>query len=59
MGVLDSTWKSKWMQHYAACLNNQEIYKIALPGSHATGSSNFETDFEDYIATTTTTEVTA
>lgn len=49
MGTLSSTWKSQWMQKYAACLNDQEIYKIAYPGSHDTGSSDFNTNFEDYV----------
>ena len=36
-----STWKSQWMEKYAACLNDQTIYQIAYPGSHDTGSSDF------------------
>ena len=59
MGTQSSTWKSKWMELYAACLNDQEIYKIAFPGSHDTGSSDFNSDFQDYFGQTTTTEITA
>ena len=59
MGIQSSTWKSQWMQKYAACLNDQEIYKIGFPGSHDTASIDFATDFEDYIGQTTTTDITA